>query len=84
MSSNPKLKITLISPDSLTPYSGMIPGYLSGEYTEEECHIDLRHLCNFSGSRFIKDAVYNIDTKNRYVFCNSNNFLYSIKINISV
>ncbi len=76
MSSNPKLKITLISPDSLTPYSGMIPGYLSGEYTEEECHIDLRHLCNFSGSRFIKDAVYNIDTKNRYVFCNSTPPIY--------
>ena len=49
------IKITLISPESLTPYSGMIPGYISGNYTEEECHIDLRHLCNFSNTKFIKD-----------------------------
>ena len=69
------LNITLISKESLTPYSGMIPGFISGDYTEEECHIDLRHLCNFSGSKFIKDFVFNIDIENKIKRKRSEKFL---------
>jgi selenide, water dikinase len=65
------INITLISPESLTPYSGMIPGLISGVYSEEECHIDIRHLCNFSNSKFIKDSVHNIDLINKYVMTHS-------------
>ena len=34
-------RITLVSNELDTPYSGMIPGYIEGEYSWRESHIDL-------------------------------------------
>ena len=41
----PGLRLTLVSPDSLSAYSGMLPGLVAGHYRLEETHIDLRRLC---------------------------------------
>ena len=38
-------RITLISKEIDTPYSGMIPGFIEGMYTWRETHIDLYKLC---------------------------------------
>ena len=51
------LRITLVSPDSHTPYSGMLPGLVAGHYTFEQTHIDLERLCHWAGVRFVKAAV---------------------------
>ncbi len=51
------LRITLISPSSHTPYSGMLPGLVAGHYTFEDTHIDLERLCQWAGVRFIAAAV---------------------------
>ncbi|MEP1596313.1 MAG: FAD-dependent oxidoreductase, partial [Halieaceae bacterium] len=51
------LRITLISPNSHTPYSGMLPGLIAGHYTFKETHIDLARLCQWAGVRFIECAV---------------------------
>lgn len=51
------VRITLISPDVLTPYSGMLPGLVAGQYSFEETHIDLSKLCQKAGVRFIQDSV---------------------------
>ena len=67
MSLPPNLDLTLVSPLSMTPYSGMVPGLLSGLYTFGECHIDLRHLCNFAGARFIQDFAIGIDPLEKLV-----------------
>lgn len=56
-----RIRITLISPDSHTPYSGMLPGMVAGHYRFEETHIDLARLCEWAGVRFITAAVTGID-----------------------
>jgi selenide,water dikinase len=55
------LRITLVSPASHTPYSGMLPGLIAGHYTFEQTHIDLARLCQWAGVRFIAAAVTAVD-----------------------
>jgi selenide,water dikinase len=87
MKSIPGLQVTLISPDVLTPYSGMLPGFVAGHYSEADIHIDLVPLCKFAGARFIKAAAYDIDPISQLVKCHGRaDFKYdllSIDIGIS-
>ena len=57
----PGLRTTLVSRDTLTPYSGMLPGYLEGLYRRDEITIDLSHLARFAGARFIPAEVTCLD-----------------------
>jgi selenide,water dikinase len=59
------LRITLISPDSHTPYSGMLPGLVAGHYSFEQTHIDLFRLCQWAGVRFLSSQVTAVDTANK-------------------
>lgn len=67
MSREDNYDLTLISSNSIVPYSGMLPGYLAGSYTKEECLIDLRHISNFSGAKFIHANVTGLDLRNRQI-----------------
>jgi len=57
------LRITLISPAAYTPYSGMLPGLIAGDYSFEEAHIDLARLCQWAGVRFLQAEVTAIDAR---------------------
>lgn len=61
------LRLTLISPDAQTPYSGMLPGLIAGHYTHDETHIDLRPLCRFAGVAFVRSTVQAIDLDGKKV-----------------
>ncbi|MEK6595049.1 MAG: FAD-dependent oxidoreductase, partial [Pseudomonadota bacterium] len=65
----PGVRVTLISTDTLTPYSGMLPGLIAGHYTLEDCHIDLRKLCQWAGVQFIPSEVEHIDPLAKKIFC---------------
>jgi selenide, water dikinase len=57
----PGVRLILISPQVLTPYSGMLPGLIAGHYSSDDINIDLPKLCQWAGVRFIQDKVININ-----------------------
>jgi selenide, water dikinase len=63
----PGVRLTLITDVTHAPYSGMLPGYVAGLYGFEDCHIDLRLLCQFAGARMIVDRAVGIDLENYQV-----------------
>ena len=60
-------RITLISKEIDTPYSGMIPGFIEGIYTWRETHIDLYKLCFKLNIRFIHSEVLEISAINKEI-----------------
>ena len=61
------VRVTLVGRDVETPYSGMIPGFVAGHYSFEECHIDLAQLCSRSGARLVHAEATGIDRAQRQV-----------------
>ena len=63
----PGVRITLVTRDLHTPYSGMLPGYVAGHYSYDETHIDLLPLVRFAGARVVHAAVEGIDCEARQI-----------------
>lgn len=57
----PRVRLTLVSQDSMTPYSGMVPGLIAGHYRFEDSHIHLPRLCQASNTSFEEATVAGID-----------------------
>jgi selenide, water dikinase len=53
MQPEPGVRLTLIGREPETPYSGMLPGLLRGDYTQTQAHIDLAPLAAAAGARLI-------------------------------
>jgi selenide,water dikinase len=64
----PGLRLTLVTRDIDTPYSGMLPGLVAGHYTFDETHIDLGPLARFAGARLYHAEVDGIDPENGLVY----------------
>jgi pyridine nucleotide-disulfide oxidoreductase family protein len=47
----------------------MLPGFIAGHYTREQCHIDLRPLTRLAGARLIHDEAIGLDVTRRLVSC---------------
>ena len=39
----------------------MLPGYVSGFYTHDECHVDLNRLARYAGAALILEAAVGLD-----------------------
>jgi len=63
----PGLRITLITRDIHTPYSGMLPGLVAGHYDYDDCHIDLGPLARFAGARLYHTEVEGLDLDNKKI-----------------
>jgi selenide,water dikinase len=61
------VRLTLITDSLLTPYSGMLPGFIAGHYNIEETHLDLNKLCKAARVRLIHGRVNAIDVVNKTI-----------------
>ena len=67
MRPEPGVRLTLVTRDVETPYSGMLPGYVAGFYTRRECHIDLARLAAFAGARLVHAEAVGLDWREKRV-----------------
>lgn len=55
------VELVLVSPHALAPYSGMVPGWLSGVYRYDEIVIDFVQLAARAGARWICAEIDSMD-----------------------
>ncbi len=53
----PGVRLTLINPAPVAPYTGMLPGHIAGHYARSDMMIDLVRLCRFANARLIVDSA---------------------------
>ena len=52
--------------------SGMLPGYVAGYYSYEECHVDLALLTAFAGARLVVATATGIDVQVTHLHSSTN------------
>ena len=67
-----EVELTLITNVVKTPYSGMLPGYIAGFYSFDQCHIDLPSLAKYSQAKIYIDQAIGLDLEKNLVICKNN------------
>jgi selenide,water dikinase len=67
MRPEPGVRLTLITRDLETPYSGMLPGVVAGLYVREQAQIDLVRLAAATGTRLIHAETIGLDRGHKRV-----------------
>jgi selenide,water dikinase len=67
MRPDPGVRLTLVTRDLETPYSGMLPGVIAGLYAEGDAHIDLLRLSAVTGTRLIHAEAIGVDRAHKRV-----------------
>ncbi len=65
----PGVRLTLITRQVDTPYSGMLPGLIAGHYDFDAVHIDTGPLARFAKARLYHDEAVAIDLDAKRVVC---------------
>ncbi len=65
----PGVRLTLITREVDTPYSGMLPGHVAGHYAADDILIDTGPLARFAGARLYQDEAVGLDLAGRRVIC---------------
>ncbi len=59
------MRLTLVVDDPIAIYSGMVPGFVAGQYERHELEIDVRALASRAGVRLIEARALGIDARRR-------------------
>ena len=65
----PGVRLTLVTRQVHTPYSGMLPGMIAGLYDYDTAHIDTGPLSRFANARLYHSEVIGLDLPARRVIC---------------
>lgn len=78
--------VTLISDVVKSPYSGMIPSYMAGVYTEAQLQFDLQEICKRFQFKFVHAAAQSIHADDNYIqTADGNQFKYDIcSVNLGI
>lgn len=63
----PGVRLTLVTRQVDTPYSGMLPGFVAGLYDYDDIHIDTGPLARFAGARLYQAEVEGLDLDARRI-----------------
>jgi pyridine nucleotide-disulfide oxidoreductase family protein len=64
-----EVEVTLVSPFARQVYSGMLPGWVAGHYTIDDCVIPLAPLVQKAGVTFRQTAAVSLDLTRNVVHC---------------
>lgn len=65
----PGMRLSVISREIHTLYSGMLPGLIAGHYDFDDVHIDLGPLARLAGGRLYHDEVNGVDLVKQSISC---------------
>ena len=71
MNPEPGVRLTLLTRQVDTPYSGMLPGMIAGHYTADQAHIDTGPLARFANARLFQSEATGLDLTSKHVLCNN-------------
>ncbi|UIJ72516.1 FAD-dependent oxidoreductase [Aurantimonas sp. HBX-1] len=57
----PGVRLTLVTRDVRTPYSGMLPGFVAGLYAYDELLIDAAGLARYAGAALVRGEAIGLD-----------------------
>jgi selenide,water dikinase len=63
----PGVQVTLVARDIRTPYSGMLPGFVAGRYSFDDCHIDLADFAKRTNVNLVHAEAVGLDRTGRLV-----------------
>lgn len=61
----PGCELVVVSPSTLAPYSGMVPGWLAGHYRFDQICIDFEALATAAGAQLLIDELASLDPNRR-------------------
>ena len=63
----PDSRLTVVVDTPVAVYSGMVPGYVAGQYRPRELEIDVRPLARLAGAGFIVARAVSVDAEQRRI-----------------
>jgi pyridine nucleotide-disulfide oxidoreductase family protein len=80
----PGVQLTVVSPQPLAPYSGMVPGWLAGQYRHHEICIDVAALCRAAGAQWLADSVTQLDASRRQLWVGQGRSLHYDVLSLNI